>query len=129
MQKTAWALAGALGALAVVLGAFGAHALAGRLDARAERLWALASQYLLLHAAALCALAAAAPTAGQRSTAALWALRCATAGLAGGASLFAGSLYVLALGGPRTFGAVAPLGGLAMIVGWLAVACLGFAPR
>ena len=43
-----------------------------------------------------------------------------------GAALFAGTLYAMALGGPKWLGAVTPLGGLAMILGWmwLAVACL-----
>ena len=70
------------------------------------------------HALALAALAAwlradVAPAAGLR-----WVTRCWTAGTV----LFSGSLYLLALGGPRWLGPVTPLGGLALLAGWLLLA-------
>lgn len=111
----------ALGALecavAVALGAFAAHALADRLDARALDLWQTAARYLMY--AGLGALAAGAlaprvaPGSGAGAAAAL---------LVVGGALFAGTVAALALGGPRWLGAVTPLGGLAMILGFLALA-------
>jgi uncharacterized membrane protein YgdD (TMEM256/DUF423 family) len=94
----------------VVLGAFGAHALKSRLDSEALSIWQTAVQYHFWHALALLA-------TPQLSGA--WAK---TAGwlFAGGVALFSGSLYALALGAPRVLGIVTPIGGLALILGWLA---------
>ncbi len=103
-------------AIAVALGAFGAHALAGRLDARSLDLWLTAARYLMyaglgtLVAAAL-ATRLATPAAGV-----------AAALLIVGGALFAGTVAVLALGGPRWLGAITPIGGTAMILGFLALA-------
>ncbi len=112
-----WLLAaGALEcALAVALGAFGAHALAGRLDPRGLELWETAARYLMY--AGLGALAAA---AAGRSTAPAGGIALV---LAGGL-LFAGTVAALALGGPRVLGAVTPVGGVALIAGflWIAIA-------
>lgn len=114
-------VAGVLGALAVGLGAFGAHGLEGMLEGAedaAKRLgwWRTAVSYHLPHAVAvgLCGWLAgrsggAAPTvAGVAFTV--------------GVAVFSGTLYAMALGAPRWLGAVTPLGGLALIVGWLALA-------
>lgn len=49
-------------------------------------------------------------------------LRAAGALLAAGILLFSGSLYALALGAPKGLGAVTPLGGVALLLGWLALA-------
>jgi len=110
--------AGAIfGLLGVVLGAFGAHALKETLTAR-ESLgtWQTAVLYQFVHALALAAAAswAASRPGGVLLTAVLvlWAL---------GILLFSGSLYGLALGGPRWLGPITPIGGLALIAGW---ACL-----
>ena len=54
----------------------------------------------------------------------IWLARAAQL-FAVGVVLFCGALYALAFGGPRWMGMVAPLGGLAMITGWLALACGG----
>ncbi|QNK02080.1 DUF423 domain-containing protein [Dyella telluris] len=105
-------LVGLAGASAVVLGAFGAHALRGVLDDRGVELWHTAVNYHFWHALAL-VFAATAPT-GR-------AARVATAAYAIGIVLFSGSLYALALGAPRWFGAITPLGGVAFIVGWIAL--------
>lgn len=101
-------------ALAVALGAFGAHALADRLDARSLELWETAARYLAY--AGLGALAAAA--AGRAGGVAPPAL----ALLLAGGLVFAGTVAALALGAPRWLGAVTPLGGLAMILGFVWIA-------
>jgi uncharacterized membrane protein YgdD (TMEM256/DUF423 family) len=104
------------GFTAVLLGALGAHALKDTLAARGTTsAWETAAHYQLAHAlAALAAVAwsAAAPVhaPGLRRIAGWWLL---------GAWLFAGSIYALALGGPRVLGPVTPLGGLAFLTGWV----------
>jgi uncharacterized membrane protein YgdD (TMEM256/DUF423 family) len=109
-----------LAAAGVALGAFGAHALRARLDARALEVWETAVRYQLIHAVALLAIALS-PHAAQLRTAG-WLL-------AAGIALFSGSLYALALGvGPRALlGPVTPLGGLALIAGWLWIAKVALA--
>ena len=118
MRWTPW-LVGAAGASAVLLGAFGAHALRAVLDPAGRELWHTASQYHFWHALALAA-ACLAPAGRAR--------RVALAALALGIVLFSGSLYALALGAPRWCGAITPLGGVAFIVGWLALG-LALRPR
>ena len=111
--RAAGLLIGVAGASAVLLGAFGAHALAGVLDAQGRELWRTASQYHFWHALAL-ALVFALP--GHQRT------RCwAVGAFAIGIVLFSGSLYALALGAPRWCGAVTPFGGVAFVVGWVAL--------
>ncbi|MCX7513578.1 DUF423 domain-containing protein [Frateuria hangzhouensis] len=105
-------LTGAAGASAVLLGAFGAHALRGVLDAGGRELWHTASQYHFWHALALAVACVAGPGRARR---------CALAAFAIGIVLFSVSLYALALGAPRWCGAITPLGGLAFIVGWIAL--------
>jgi len=103
------------GFLAVLFGAMGAHALRATLTERASNeAWQTASQYHLAHALACLALIAWASTQPAREKrlqriAALWLLGCL---------LFSGSIYALALGGPRFLGPVTPLGGLALLTGW-----------
>lgn len=101
-------IAGVLGALAVSLGAFGAHGLKERLALVPEAAgwWQTATSYLLVHAVAIGALRTG------------WAGWC----WAGGAAIFSGTLYALALGAPRWLGAVTPVGGGLLLVGWLALA-------
>ncbi|MFU2488786.1 DUF423 domain-containing protein [Thauera sp. WH-1] len=106
-------LAGALlAALGVALGAFGAHGLRSLLDATALAWWQTAVQYQMWHAIGLIALAAL-RLRGSLLPAAL---------LAAGTVIFAATLYAMALGGPRWLGAVTPVGGSLMILGWLALA-------
>lgn len=96
------ALAALSGAVAVAAGAFGAHAVQGQ----AAEWLRTGGTYQLIHAiAALVAIAL-----GQRVPAALF--------VAGGA-VFALTLYAMALGAPRWLGAVTPIGGTLLIVGWL----------
>ncbi|WP_019024626.1 MULTISPECIES: DUF423 domain-containing protein [unclassified Thioalkalivibrio] len=105
-----------LAAIAVVLGAFGAHALQERLSERALTTWHTGVQYHFIHALALLLLAAL-----WSHLASGWATASAVAFVLG-ILLFAGSLYALALGAPRVLGAIAPLGGTAFILGWLGLA-------
>lgn len=109
-------LIGALyGGLGVVLGAFGAHALKARLEPAMLATWDTAVLYQLVHGLALLLVALIARTSTLPGVSvAMWSF-------AIGVLLFSGSLYVLALGGPRWLGPVTPLGGVAFIVGWLAI--------
>ena len=110
-------LVGIAGASAVLLGAFGAHALRGVLDARGAELWHTAVNYHVWHALAL---AVAVGLGRGRSR------RVAMVAFVVGIMLFSGSLYALALGAPRWVGVITPFGGLAFVAGWLA---LGWALR
>ena len=105
-----------LGAIGVGLGAFGAHALKARLQsAGTESAWDTAVQYHLLHAVVLLAIglwSRFSPTLAGTLAIGGWLFFV-------GIVLFSGSLYCLALGGPRWLGPVTPLGGTALIVGWL----------
>jgi len=105
-------LVGAAGASAVLFGAFGAHALRGVLDADHRELWRTAVEYHFWHALAL----ALAAWAGRGRSG-----RCAVGAFAIGIVLFSGSLYALAWGAPRWTGIVTPFGGVAFIVGWIAL--------
>lgn len=114
-------VSGFLGALAVGLGAFGAHGLEGLLagaEEAAKRLewWRTAVSYHLPHAIAVALCGWLAGREGR--------IGARVAGLAftTGVLLFSGSLYAMTLGAPRWLGAVTPLGGLALIAGWLAFA-------
>lgn len=106
------------GLSAVVLGAFGAHGLHDTLVARGRlEAWQTAANYQLIHAAAgLAALAWAASRSREGKR-----LHFAAASWLIGSLLFSGSIYVLALGGPRSLGPVTPLGGLAFMAGWLSL--------
>ena len=101
-----------LAAVAVALGAFGAHALAGRLEPRERELWETAARYLFYSAIGGVALeAASASLLGGRGGSAVALL------LAGGA-IFASTLAAMALGAPEILGAITPIGGIAMMAGF-----------
>ena len=113
-----WLVISALnGAAAVVLGAFGAHALRSRLDPTALATWQTAVQYHLVHALGLLGLALFARATG-RSVALPSSL------LLAGILLFSGSLYLVATAGWKWLGPVTPVGGLCLIAGWLSVLLL-----
>jgi uncharacterized membrane protein YgdD (TMEM256/DUF423 family) len=102
-----------LAALAVAAGAFGAHALSSRLPPERLLTWETAARYHMYHALALVLLGA---------VSARWpSPLLATAGwlFVAGVIVFSGTVYALALGAPRWLGAVTPLGGVALIAGWL----------
>ena len=103
-------------AIAVAAGAFGAHALRSRLDVASLAVWETAVRYLALGGLGLLATGLAARTRPSRG----WTL--AGTCLSTGALVFSSTLATLALGGPRWLGMVTPLGGLLLIVGFLAMA-------
>ncbi len=111
------AVASVSGALAVLLGAMGAHSLQARLSADQLSSWGLAVQYHLIHSLVLLALGLYASVTGR-------AVNLPALLFTAGILLFAGSIYLLALGGPRWIGPVTPLGGLCLIVGWLSILTL-----
>ncbi len=117
--------AGILGATGVALGAFGAHGLREALTERGMTVaWETGARYQLLHAVALIGLAAwAQRTNGAANARAGWAARCWVAGVV----IFSGSLYLLALGGPRWLGPVTPLGGILLMLGWVFLIAAAFA--
>jgi uncharacterized membrane protein YgdD (TMEM256/DUF423 family) len=102
--------AGILGLTGVAIGAFGAHALKATLVERGMiQAWETGSRYHLFHAIALVGVAAWVRSAAPGGGALLmsWAARLWCVGVV----LFSGSLYWLALGGPRWLGPVTPFGG------------------
>jgi len=108
-----FALGAAVMALAVVLGAFGAHGLKGHTDAAGLATWETAVRYQAWHGLALLALALAGDLLSARGQkAAAW---CFGVGIL----IFSGSLYVLVLSGVKWLGAITPIGGVAMIAGWI----------
>lgn len=119
MERWFLGLAGLLGAIAVAAGAFGAHVLEGKLTDRALETFATAARYQLTHALLLALVAIV-----------LWIYPAdpapTTLGVAGwaivvGMVLFCGSLYGLSFGAPKILGAIAPLGGLGFMLGWLSL--------
>ena len=107
------------GMLAVVFGAFGAHALKARLDDYSMGVFETAVQYHFYHSFALLIVGILALSQPQtvllKSSGWLFFI---------GLFIFSGSLYILSLTGLRWLGAITPLGGLAFIGGW---ACLAVA--
>ena len=113
MDKLFFAIGSISGFLGVMLGAFGAHALKGRLDAELLATFEVGVRYQMYHALALLAVGwAATRWPGAAVTASGWLF-------VAGTVIFSGSLYALALGAPRVLGVLTPLGGLAWIAAWL----------
>jgi uncharacterized membrane protein YgdD (TMEM256/DUF423 family) len=125
MERLLFIASGVFGFLTVALGAFGAHAVRGRLLPLADgaaRLewWQTATLYQGLHALALGLAAILYGKSGAASASvAGWSF-------AAGILLFSGSLYTMALTGIRMLGAVTPLGGLAFLIGWSALTFTAF---
>jgi uncharacterized membrane protein YgdD (TMEM256/DUF423 family) len=115
--RLAIVVASVLMALAVAFGAFGAHALKTRLAPDMLAIWQTGVTYHAWHALALLALGLLMLHAPGSA-----ALRYAAWLFVAGIVLFAGSLYLLALGAPRWVGAITPFGGVAFIAAWIAVA-------
>lgn len=116
MSRRTLLLAAVLGGLAVATGAFGAHGLRDRLSAEGLAWWKTAVDYHLAHALALLGVGVLSERRPSRG------LAVAAAAFAVGVLLFSGSLYALALTGLRGLGAVTPFGGVALLVGWAALA-------
>ncbi|MBI3825893.1 MAG: DUF423 domain-containing protein [Candidatus Rokubacteria bacterium] len=116
MDRTFVTLGALSAAIAVALGAFGAHGLRARLGAEMLSVFETGVRYQMYHALALIAVGwAAARWPGATMSAAGWLF-------AAGTVVFSGSLYLIALTGQRWLGAITPLGGLALIAGWLTLA-------
>ncbi|NGX16078.1 DUF423 domain-containing protein [Wenzhouxiangella sp. XN24] len=113
----AYVILGALlGGLSVAAGAFGAHALRAQLEPRMLEVFETAARYQMFHALALFAVAwMIQQTGAVAAHVAGWAFLA-------GIVLFSGSLYVMALTGVRGIGAITPIGGVAFMVGWAALA-------
>ena len=95
-------LAALSGAVAIGAGAFGAHGVSGQ----AAEWLRTGGTYQLIHAVAVLV------AVQQRATGPGWAMLA-------GATIFAATLYAMALGAPRWLGAITPIGGALMIAGWL----------
>lgn len=102
--------------LGVALGAFAAHGLKGKLPPDMFNIFEVGVRYHMYHALGLFAVAAVAGRwSGPWVTAAGWLF-------VFGIVVFSGTLYLLAMGGPRWLGAITPIGGLAFLAGWLLLA-------
>ncbi|HWE36038.1 MAG TPA: DUF423 domain-containing protein [Isosphaeraceae bacterium] len=127
MNGMAWVRVGAAcGALAVAAGAFGAHWLKKTLEPPDLVTFETGVRYQMYHALALLGLGLLATVAPAGP-----ALRAAGWSFVVGIGLFSGSLYGVALGGPHWLVFATPVGGVAFLVGWvaLAVAATRAAPR
>lgn len=122
-----WVLTAALnGLVAVAAGAFGAHGLQGRLEPKMLANWETAARYQMYHALALLAVAwfATRASGGPTGVTAVgaWAL-------VSGTAIFCGSLYIMCLTGMRWLGAITPIGGVALLVGWASLAWAAWTQR
>jgi uncharacterized membrane protein YgdD (TMEM256/DUF423 family) len=115
-----WTVVGAVFmALAVAMGAFGAHALKDRLDEYSQGVYEKAVFYHFVHGIGILLISLLARVGILSASAeerAGWLM-------AIGIVLFSGSLYALAISGVRILGAVTPFGGVAFIAGWVLLAC------
>ena len=113
MDKAFFTAGSLLGFFGVALGAFAAHALKSRLDADMLATFEVGVRYQMYHALALLAVGwACTRWPGALVTASGWLF-------VAGTIVFSGSLYALSLSGMRWLGAIAPIGGLALLAGWL----------
>lgn len=104
-------LGAAIGALGVILGAFGAHAIKGKIGYDLFEIYLTGTQYLMMHAFAIILY-------GLSKAEAQWPVWCFLAGIL----IFTGSLYAITFTGIRTFGAITPIGGVLFIAGWIGFA-------
>jgi uncharacterized membrane protein YgdD (TMEM256/DUF423 family) len=98
MDRTFLLIGAWSGFIAVALGAFGAHGLRNRMSAEMLAVFETGVRYQMYHTLAILIV-----------------------GLTAARLVFSGSLYVLAITGTTAFGAITPLGGVALLAGW---ACL-----
>ncbi|MGH9592872.1 MAG: DUF423 domain-containing protein [Bryobacteraceae bacterium] len=112
-------------ALGVILGAFGAHGLQDRLDAYSMTVYEKAVFYHFIHALGLLAAALMVRMRLISAAAGAWVCWLLLAGIV----LFSGSLYVLAVTGVRTLGAVTPFGGASFIAAWIVMAVCALKSR
>ena len=112
MSRWASSIGWIMGALGVGLGALAAHGLKGRFDDQALGWWHTAAQYQMFHALALLA-AGRMAREGRRFAGA------ASGCFFYGTLIFSGSLYVMTVTGARWLGAITPIGGVLLILGWI----------
>ncbi|ALF59918.1 DUF423 domain-containing protein [Psychrobacter urativorans] len=105
-------------AIAVALGAFGAHGIKSMVNAQQLEWWHTATLYLFIHALGLLLVGVLIRLNIATQTTA-WLLQI-------GVIIFAGSLFAMTLGAPRWFGAITPIGGVLMIAGWVWLAVTAF---
>jgi uncharacterized membrane protein YgdD (TMEM256/DUF423 family) len=117
-------LAAINGLLAVLLGAFGAHALETRVHVDLLDVWQTGVQYQMFHTVALIAVHAL-----QREYPAQRGLAISTYLFVGGIALFCGSLYLMTLTGARWLGIITPIGGVLFLAGWLQLALICYRLR
>ena len=113
--RVAATIGAVLGALGVVLGAFGAHALRSHLDTRDLEIFETAVRYQMYHAFALLGAAWLLSRNLPQAGLAAWAF-------VAGVTIFSGSLYLMVATGQRWLGAVTPIGGVSLIAGWCLLA-------
>jgi uncharacterized membrane protein YgdD (TMEM256/DUF423 family) len=114
-----WGATGATAlALAVIIGAFGAHGLRDRLDANSTSVYETAVMYHFFHALGILVVSMMPKAGFVTETQATWVCGLLTAGIV----LFSGSLYVLAVTRIPMLGAITPFGGVSFIGGWLMLA-------
>jgi uncharacterized membrane protein YgdD (TMEM256/DUF423 family) len=118
MHKNFLLVAAILGFLGVAFGAFGAHGLRERLSPEMLAVFEIGVRYQMYHVFALLAVAAAIAHFGRARM-----LLIAGWSFIAGVLIFSGSLYAVALTGTGMFGAITPLGGVGLLLGW---ACLAF---
>jgi len=113
-----WIATGAvLVLLGVILGAFGTHLLASRLEPRQFASYQTGVLYHLLHALALVLVGAVGQAGGESR----W-LRGSAVAMVVGIACFSGAIYLITAGAPRTLGMMAPVGGLSFMIAWLLLA-------
>jgi uncharacterized membrane protein YgdD (TMEM256/DUF423 family) len=124
-ERTLWRAGALLAAAAIILGAFGAHAVKARVDAVALGWWETAASYHRTHSLGILALAALYPRIGDTAQRKIYlAFKLLVVGLV----LFSGSLYLMTLTQVRILGAITPIGGTLWIIAWLLVAIALKAP-
>lgn len=114
MERLFFSLASVLGGLAVALGAFGAHAMRGRIAEAMLANYETGVKYHFYHALALVAVVVAIQRwpSSNLPVIAGWAFVI-------GVVIFSGSLYIMAFTGLRWLGAITPIGGVSLIIGWV----------
>jgi uncharacterized membrane protein YgdD (TMEM256/DUF423 family) len=116
MHRTLFVIAALFGLAAVLLGAFGAHGLEGRVSAERVVVWETGAHYLGWHATTLLVIAMlGSGRTGRLAVIAGWVM-------AAGAAIFSGSLFLLVLTDTPALGAITPFGGLALAAGWAILA-------
>ncbi|SCW74206.1 Uncharacterized membrane protein YgdD, TMEM256/DUF423 family [Paenibacillus tianmuensis] len=118
MNRTFVALGGICAFLSVALGAFGAHALKGKLTADMLANFQTGVQYQMMHSLGLIAIGLA---ASLLPASASGHVRRAGWSMFVGIVVFSGSLYVLSITGIKQLGAITPIGGVAFLFGWLSL--------